>query len=173
MKKYKEIVIIVMLIICALYGHCENNKYIYQFQDVDSMYLKIITQPIFVTSGITRLNFDIYWQESGRKGNVFKSKSEINNLTIYYNHSMLNSTLSIHLNTEFKSNINIVILPHKFSIYLGRKLDVNQTAYDEYIDMLACKNVAFTQNTLQTEVNKLYLYGNSISNVNTLRFIKY
>ena len=80
---------------------------------------------------------------------------------------MLNSTLSIHLNTEFKSNINIVILPHKFSIYLGRKLDVNQTELDGYIEMLACKNVTFTQNTLQTEVNKLYLYGNSISNVNT------
>lgn len=100
MKKYKEIVIIVMLIICALYGHCENNKYIYQFQDVDSMYLKIITQPIFVTSGITRLNFDIYWQESGRKGNVFKSKSEINNFLLKMNNAEYLRTIDYETNVD-------------------------------------------------------------------------
>ena len=90
-----------------------------------------------------------------------------NNLVLYYNYNGIQSTIYFYLNNELKLTTNI----HWFTLLnimvIGRHPDNSNTELDGYIEMLAHKNTSFTQNTLQSEVNKLYLYGNPISNVNT------
>ena len=94
--------------------------------------------------------------------------NEWNNLVVYYKqYSINNVMILIYINDEYQTSINTHLLSAISPIFLGKQLNISGTELNGYIDMVAIKSCILNDSELVQEVNKLYLYGNPISNVNT------
>lgn len=194
MREIKEIIFVMLTIICALHGYCENNRLSCQFKGIDSIYIKIITQPIFVTSGITRLNFDKYWQESGRKGYIFRNKSEISNFLLKMNNAEYLRTIGYETDVDVQK-LKIVKGLNFWEDIIGANIDAQIIMWDKgNIDviwiarneMYINKNIYRITHSLEQylnhlkspffqsfkQINQPIIIGNNSNSKNNLKFKK-
>ena len=88
MTKFNALLILTMMLFISQSAYC-YNQHVFSIYNINKIYIKTIT-PIFVTEGITRGNFDNYWELTGKKMELITDSAQINNfLSMFDNISLV------------------------------------------------------------------------------------